>query len=124
MKTKLHETKNDLSEKGRRRAIDLQPGVDFTLTKSMKLTTSCDFVWRESLDDGVYGVAGNVQVAPGASRARFVGTFPSATLIWQANRHLNLTVNYVAYLFGDFVKQSQPGQRNGNYLSAAVAFRF
>lgn len=104
--------------------MDLQPGVDFPLTKMIKLTISCDFVWRESLDDGVYGVGGNLQVVPGASHARFVGTFPGATLNWQANRHLNVALNYVAYVFGDFVRQSQPDQRNGNFLSAAVTFRF
>jgi hypothetical protein len=109
---------------GPQNLMDLQPGVEFTLTKSLKLTASCDFVWRESLDDGVYGVALNLQVPPGASRDRYVGTFPSATLAWQAGRHLNLTLNYVAYLFGDFVKESLPNQRNGNYVSVVATFRF
>jgi len=109
---------------GPQNIMDLQPGVDFTLVKGLKLTTSCDFVWRESLDDGVYGVALNLQVPPGASQARYVGTFPSASLAWQAGRHLNLTLNYVTYLFGDFVKQSIPNQRNGSYVSAVATVRF
>ncbi len=109
---------------GPQNIMDLQPGVDFTLVKGLKLTTSCDFVWRESLDDGVYGVALNLQVPPDASQARYVGTFPCASLAWQAGRHLNLTLNYVAYLFGDFVKQSIPSQRNGSYVSAVATFRF
>ena len=101
-----------------------QPGVDFALTESLKLTTSCDFVWRESLDDGVYGVALNLQVPPGTSRERYVGTFPLVSLSWQAQRHLSFTVNYVAYVFGDFVTQSQSAQRNGSYFSAIATFRF
>jgi hypothetical protein len=104
--------------------MDLQPGVELALTKSVKLAASCDFVWRESLDDGVYGVALNLQVPPGASRDRYVGTFPSLSLAWQVGRHLNLNVNYVACLFGDFVKESLPTQRNGNYVSAVATFRF
>ena len=115
---------NEAALIGPQNLMDLQPGVDFTLVKGLKLTTSCDFVWRESLDDGVYGVAPNLQVPPGASQARYVGTFPSASLAWQAGRHLNLTLNYVAYLFGDFVKQSMPNQRNGSYVSAIATFRF
>ena len=115
---------NEASLIGPQNLMDLQPGVEFALTKSVKLTTSCDFVWRESLDDGVYGTALNLQVPPGASRERFVGTFPALTLSWQAQRHLNFTVNYVAYLFGDFVTQSQPAQNNGNYVSAVATFRF
>ena len=115
---------NEAALIGPQNLMDLQPGVEFVLAKNLKLTTSCDFVWRESLDDGVYGVAGNVQVRPGASRARFVGTFPSVSLTWQAGRHLNLTLNYVAYLFGDFVQQSAPQQRDGSYVSAVATFRF
>jgi Alginate export len=115
---------NEAALIGPQNLIDLQPGADFALTKSLKLTTSCDFVWRESLDDAVYGVSGNVQVAPGASNARFVGTFPSVSLAWQASRHLSFAANYVAYLFGDFVTQSQPTQRNGNYVNVIAMFRF
>ncbi len=115
---------NEASLIGPQNLMDLQPGVELALTKSVKLTASCDFVWRESLDDGVYGVALNLQVPPGASRDRYVGTFPNVSLAWQAGRHLNLALNYVAYLFGDFVKESLPSQRNGNYGSAVATFRF
>jgi len=115
---------NEASLIGPQNLMDLQPGVELALTKSVKLTTSCDFVWRESLGDGVYGVALNLQVPPGASGARYVGTFPSASLAWQAGRHLNLTLNYTACLFGDFVQHSAPGQRNASYVSTVATFRF
>src|SRR6478736_9347267 len=111
---------NEASLVGPQNLMDLQPGVELALAKSVKLTASCDFVWRESLDDGVYGVALNLQVPPGASRERYVGTFPSVSLSWQAQRHLNFAVNYVAYLFGAFVTQSQPTQSDGNYVSAVA----
>ena len=115
---------NEAALIGPQNLMDLQPGVELALTKSVKLIASCDFVWRESLDDGVYGVAVNLQVPPGASGDRYVGTFPSASLAWQVDRHLSLVFNYVAYLFGDFVKESEPGQHNGNYVSAVALFRF
>ena len=115
---------NEASLIGPQNLMDLQPGLEFALTRTLKLTTSCDFVWRESLDDGVYGVALNLQVPPGDSQARYVGTFPAISLSGQAQRHLSFTVNYVAYLFGNFVTQSEPNQRNGNYVSVVAAFRF
>lgn len=115
---------NEASLIGPQNLMDLQPGLELALTPSLKLTTSCDFVWRESLDDGVYGTAQNLQVLPGASRARYTGTFPAVSLSWQAQRHLNFTLNYVAYIFGNFVTESQPAQRNGNYVSAVGTFRF
>jgi len=115
---------NEASLIGPQNIIDLQPGVELALTKSLKLTADSDFVWRESLDDGVYGVALNLQVPPGASRARYVGTFPTASVSWQIGPHMNVTLNYVAYLLGDFVNQSVPGQRDGSYVSAFATFRF
>ena len=115
---------NEAALIGPQNLMDLQPGIELTLAKSAKLTASCDFVWRESLDDGVYGVALNLQVPPGASDQRYVGTFPSLSFSWQAGRHLNLALHYVAYLFGDFVKESAPNQANGNYVSAVATFRF
>ncbi len=115
---------NEASFIGPQNLMDLQPGVELSLTDSLRLTASCDFVWRESLEDGVYGVALNSQVPPGGSPARYAGTFPSASLSWQVNRHLGLTVNYVAYLFGDFVQDSRPGQKDGSYTSAVATLRF
>src|SRR4030095_13708857 len=41
---------NDASLIGPLNLMDLQPGVEVMLTKSLSLTASCDFVWRESLD--------------------------------------------------------------------------
>jgi hypothetical protein len=115
---------NEAALIGPQNLMDLQPGVELSPLKSFKITASCDFVWRESLDDGVYGVAVNLQVPPGASNSRYVGAFPSLGLNWQADRHLNLALNYVAYLLGEFVTESVPGQRNGNYVSAVATFRF
>ena len=87
-------------------------------------SASCDWVWRQSTDDGVYGTAVNLQVAPGASDARYVGAFPTASLRWQVGRHVTITLYYVGYLFGPFVTESQPEQENGTYLSAVGTFRF
>ena len=66
---------NEAALIGPQNIMDLQPGVELTLTSSLRLTASSDFVWRESLDDGVYGVALNLQVPPGTSQARYVARF-------------------------------------------------
>src|SRR5437870_4672628 len=46
---------NEASLIGPQNLMDLQPGVELALTKSVKLTASCDFVWRARLGDRVYG---------------------------------------------------------------------
>ena len=75
-------------------------------------------------DDGVYGVALNLQVPPGSSDAAYVGAFPTAAVAWEAQQHVTLTLNYVAYIFGDFVTESLPDQDNRSYLSMIATFRF
>ena len=115
---------NDAALIGPQNLMDLQPGVDFALTDTLKLTTICDFVWRQTLEDGIYGVSLNLQVPPGSSNARFVDTFPNVSMAWPATRNLSLNMNFVTYVFGDFVKQSFPNQSNGTYCSAAAIYRF
>jgi len=115
---------NEASLIGPLNLMDLQPSVELKLSEALTFSTSCDFVWRESVDDGVYDVAGELQVPPGANRSRYVGAFPTASLTWKAARHLELQLGYVAYLFGDFVKETLRGQRNGHYVSAVAMFKF
>jgi hypothetical protein len=115
---------NEASLIGPQNLMDLQPGVELALAAPVSLSISCDFVWRESRNDGVYGTALNLQVPPGASDALYVGAFPTVSLRWQFGRHVTATLNYVAYDFGAFVHESRPDQQNGSYVSGVGSFRF
>ena len=115
---------NEAALIGPQNLLDVQPGLDLVLTPALGLSLSCDWVWRQSTNDGVYGTALNLQVAPGSSDAHYVGTFPTASLRWQIGRHVTIALYYVGYLFGPFVTESKPGQQNGTYLSAVGTFRF
>lgn len=115
---------NEASLVGPQNLMDLQPGVEVEPVKGLRLTASCDVVWRESVQDGVYGTALNLQLPPGTSQARFVGTFPSVSVHWQATPHLGLRIDYVACIVGAFVTETAPTQRSANYLSATATYRF
>lgn len=115
---------NEAALIGPQNLMDLQPGFELALLPSVTLSASCDWVWRQSRSDGVYGTALNLQVAPGASDARYVGAFPSLSLRWQAGRHVAVSFFYVGYLFGPFVTESKAQQGNGAYLSSVVSVRF
>jgi hypothetical protein len=115
---------NEAALIGPQNLLDLQPGIELSLPRNVGLSLSCDWVWRQSKDDGVYGTALNLQVAPGESDARFVGAFPTASLRWQPDRHLTFALYWVGYQFGAFVTESRPEQQNGSYVSALATFRF
>lgn len=104
--------------------IDALPVVTFHPVKSLSFAPECEFIWRESLQDGVYGVGGNlIRPVLNNSRARYVGTQPTLTTIWQANRHFSVVGIYTHFLPGPFIRQTGVAQ-NVDYFSGWIDFKF
>jgi hypothetical protein len=63
---------------------------------SGNVTVDTDWViwWRQSLDDGIYNVPGNVLVPSGSSQARFVGHRPGIEIRWQRDSHFYVQGDY------------------------------
>jgi hypothetical protein len=104
----------------------IQLGTTFglQLTKKLSLTGDYDFFWRESLNDGVYGLGVNLLRDGGTNKARFVGSQPSAGLYWQRNRHLSTSVAYAHFFVGHFLTNSLPRGRAVAYAAAWMTYKF
>jgi len=102
---------------------DLHPSVSLSLTKRLSLTTDADFFWRESVHDGIYGVAVNLLRPGQMSRARYIGNHASAQFEYRADRHTTISWQYLHFFPGPFLEQTPPG-RNVNYVNASVAYKF
>jgi len=102
---------------------DLHPSVSLSLTKRLSLTTDADFFWRQSLNDGIYGVAVNLLRPGQISRARYIGNHASAQFEYRVDRHTTITWEYLHFFPGPFLEQTPPG-RNVNYVNASVAYKF
>jgi hypothetical protein len=81
--------------------LELQPTLTIPLTRTLTISPDVDFLWRESLDDGVYGVAGNLIRPAAGSRARTIATQGSLVTIWRPTRHIS---------FVQIVTYSSPGR--------------
>ena len=108
---------------GAANTLALNPNLRFVVKEKWTVSTGTAFFWRQSARDGIYGI----NVAPlrsgGRSRAREIGTLPSARLDWRINRHLTYTSVYSHFFAGRFLKETPPGE-NVDYASTWLTFRF
>lgn len=103
--------------------IDLHPALDLRLRPNVTLTADCDFFWRESRNDGLYGNAINLIRSGRGSDARYVGHMPSLTAVWQIDRHLSFTASYSHFFAGPFLRESGPG-RDVDFFTCWGTYRF
>jgi hypothetical protein len=86
--------------------LDVHPMVDLNLQRSVQVTFDSDFLWRESLYDGIYLPGPSLVVSGLNSRARYIGDKNGVELDWAVTQHVSLSVYYSNLLGGPFVKQS------------------
>ncbi len=84
--------------------INLHPSLTLDLGSGWTLGTAAIFYWRQSLQDGVYGVAGNLLRPAGGSRSRYIGTQADVVLGWEVSRHLSFEAAYSVFRPGSFIR--------------------
>lgn len=99
-----------LSPIGPRNLIRAQPSVTIEPYKDVVVTLTGAAYWRQSLADGVYGVAGNVVRSGKDSTARFIGTQLELAVAWQVTPEVNLTASLSAFEAGSFIRETGPAQ--------------
>jgi hypothetical protein len=103
--------------------IDVTPSVRLKFSPSLGLTLEASRFWRESRHDAVY-TAFNTPLRPANPKAsRYIATAPSATLAWQATRHMFYSIIYTHFFTGALFDTSPPN-KNVNYLAGWVSYRF
>ena len=102
---------------------DLHPRINLTLDYHWSFTTSTLFIWRDSLDDGIYSIGSGLLRSGSTSRARYVGTQPEFEVKYRFNRHLDLKGIFNYFRAGKFLKQTSNGS-DINYLGSMLTFRF
>ena len=101
----------------------LQPNLTLKFTGKVSAVFSTYFFWRDSLNDGLYNIPGNLIRTGQQSRARYVGTQPDFELTWQTTPHLTIDV-FAAYFFtGRFLRETPPG-KNADIIGARFSYKF
>ena len=108
---------------GPQNIIDLHPVLDLNFGDKVTATADWNFFWRESLDDGIYSLAG-VPLRPGTpSRARNIGSSPSLTVAWQVTRHTTVLASYVHFFPGPYLQENPPAKAI-DYVTVWIDFTF
>lgn len=102
---------------------DLHPRITWTLDEHWSVTASALFIWRDSLNDGIYSIANAVLRSGQTSRSRYVGTQPELEAKYTFNRHLDLKGIFVYFNAGKFLDETTSG-RDITYLGSMLTFRF
>jgi hypothetical protein len=103
--------------------IDLHPTLDLQLSEKVMLSADWNFFWRQSLDDGVYRLSGSLLASGQNSKARFIGSSPALTLVWNPQRHVTVLMSYVHVFPGQFIKDSTEGKPI-DYFTTWLTYKF
>jgi hypothetical protein len=102
---------------------DLHPSLKVHFNEQVSLNVDWDFFWRQSLNDGIYGVTGNLVSSGLTSRARDIGSALSTETVWRIDRHFTLTGAYTHFFAGPFLRESGSG-KDVNYFSLWGTYKF
>jgi len=86
--------------------INVHPSLELQLGNGWSLSTAVVLYWRQSLRDGVYGVAGNLLRPSGSSRARHIGTQADLVLGREISRQLSIEAAYSLFRPGRFIRET------------------
>jgi alginate export protein len=103
--------------------IDLHLSVDLQPLRQVTVSPSWLFFWRQSRNDGLYGVPGNLIRPVRGATARYVGSQPAVMLTVGVGRHLTVGVDWEYFIAGPFLRESGPAS-NVTYLGSWVTFVF
>ncbi len=103
--------------------VNLYPSVEVEVAPKLSARLGCDFFWRESVRDSLYGNALQL-IRPGnLSQDRYIGYELSTTLEWMIDRHTQANIVYSRFQPGAFVRNSGPGLPT-DFASIYVSYKF
>src|SRR5215472_5463366 len=109
---------------GPNNAIRLEPSLGLLFSEHVVLSAGWGFFWRESANDALYGIPGNIIVPSHGVKSRYEGSRPITQLDWQVTRHLSAHVNYIYVFNAQFEEQSVHGTTSMSFVSLWLTYRF
>ena len=109
---------------GASNSIRLEPTLTLSPRRNISVSTGWGFYWRESEQDGLYGIPGNLIIPSNGVPGRYEGSRPIAEVAWTLNPHLSLHLNYIFVFNGQFEERSVHATTTESYISPWIAYRF
>ncbi|MCX6952615.1 MAG: alginate export family protein [Verrucomicrobia bacterium] len=97
--------------------------VTVQASAAVNLSADCNFFWRQSEHDGVYGSAVNLVRPALTTPGRSLGTQPSVRVEWRPTRHWLVAATFARFYAGEVIRGSGPG-RDVDYVSTWTTCTF
>jgi hypothetical protein len=104
-------------------SIDVTPGGRLTLARRLTVTVDHAWYWRQSGNDGLYGIGVNLARPGAGSRSRDVGRQLTTQADVRVDDHLTVVVTATAFWAGRFLRETAPG-RDVAYVAVSSTYRF
>src|SRR6266849_10153991 len=105
-------------------SIRFEPSVTLAPARQVLVSAGLGFYWRQSGDDALYSISGQVIVQSNGVTNRYEGSRPTVQIDWQLTRHLSAHVNWIYAFNGGFEQQSVHATPTMSYVSPWVTYRF
>ncbi len=103
--------------------IAVDPMLTLQATTTVTLAFDCDFFWRQSEHDGVYGNSVNLVRPALNTPGRYLGTQPSVRVEWRPTRHWLVAATFAHFAAGEAIRASGPGL-DVDYFSTWTTYTF
>jgi hypothetical protein len=103
--------------------MDLHPELDITLARNWQLTTGWLWFWRTQIDDGLYGISGQLLFSGKDTYARFVGHSPEVGVERAISRHLSVMADVGLFTAGPFLVEEH-APKSIFYLTGMTTYKF
>lgn len=105
-------------------SIRFEPTLTLAPRRNVAISGGWGFYWRQSEQDALYGIAGNVIVPSNGVRGHYEGSRPIVEIGWSPTPHLSLHLNYIFIFTAAFEERSVHATPTDSYVAPWIAYRF
>ena len=109
---------------GASNSIRLEPTLTLAPRRNVSVSIGWGFYWRESEQDGLYGIPGNLIIPSNGVPGRNEGSRPIGEVAWKPNPHLSVHLNYIFVFNGRFEERSVRATTTESYICPWITYRF
>jgi hypothetical protein len=103
--------------------IDLHPSFAISPDENLTFQIDWDFMWRQSLNDGLYNISLNPTVKSGNSDKRTIGSQLALSGEWKITGQLLVFAQYMHFFTGSYIEAQTPG-KDIDFYTMWVSFKF
>lgn len=108
---------------GRQNAIDVSPGVTFSLMNKMTVSATGHLLWRAENADALYNAGGGVVRGGGLGSDKEIGSEIDLTLKYKFDSHMLGLLGYSHFFAGDFIEESGSSE-DMDFIYAQLQYTF